>query len=86
MDNKAAMVMHAPGEVGAERGTHSLSGLIYLTKEWELLKEIPDGANSFECQMIILCAIFVLKFVGKRTLARKEKSSRIGDDELYANI
>ncbi len=31
MDNKAAMGMHAPGEVGVERGTHSLSGLIYLT-------------------------------------------------------
>jgi hypothetical protein len=39
-----------------------------------------------ECRMIILCAIFILKFVGKTTLARKEKSSRIGEDELYADI
>jgi hypothetical protein len=39
-----------------------------------------------ECQMIILCAIFVLKVVGKTTLAWKEKSSRIGEDELYTNI
>jgi hypothetical protein len=36
--------------------------------------------------MIILCTIFVLKFVGKTTLALKEKSSRIGQDELYADI
>ncbi len=36
--------------------------------------------------MIILCAIFVLKFVGKTTLAQKEKSSRIGEDEVYADI
>jgi hypothetical protein len=36
--------------------------------------------------VIILWAIFVLKFVGKRTLAPKEKSIRIGEDELYADI
>jgi hypothetical protein len=36
--------------------------------------------------MIILWAIFVLKFVGKTTLAPKKKSSRIGEDELYADI
>jgi hypothetical protein len=36
--------------------------------------------------MIILRAIFVLKFVGKTTLAPKEKSSRIEEDELYADI
>jgi hypothetical protein len=36
--------------------------------------------------MIILCAIFVLKFVGKTTIAWKEQSTRIGEDQLYADI
>ncbi len=82
VDNKAVLGVHAPGEVGAILWValftwHKGMGALKRNTQWGKFIWVP---------MIILCAIFALKFVGKTTLAPKEKSSRIEEDELYADI